>query len=136
MNYAQLLFPDFSLILAGFLVCRFTALNRTVWEQVESLVYYLLFPVLLFQSILKSPLDISAASSLISSGLLLGLAGIAMGLFELLNVAGTIPAQEQFRGQGLLAETLTFAALLFWIVAYTMSRESQRLEKRLGVGVR
>ena len=78
MNYAQLLFPDFSLILAGFLVCRFTALNRTVWEQVESLVYYLLFPVLLFQSILKSPLDISAASSLISSGLLLGLAGIAM----------------------------------------------------------
>lgn len=64
------------------------------------------------------------------------LAGIAMGLFELLNVAGTIPAQEQFRGQGLLAETLTFAALLFWIVAYTMSRESQRLEKRLGVGVR
>jgi len=64
------------------------------------------------------------------------LAGIAMGLFELLNVADTIPTQEQFRGQGLLAETLTFAALLFWIVAYTMSRESQRLEKRLGVGVR
>lgn len=78
MNYAQLLFPDFSLILGGYLVCRYTALNRTVWEQVESLVYYLLFPVLLFQSILKSPLDIGAASSLISSGLLLGLAGIAM----------------------------------------------------------
>lgn len=78
MNYAQLLFPDFSLILAGYLVCRYTALNRTVWEQVESLVYYLLFPVLLFQSILKSPLDIGAASSLISCGLLLSLAGIAM----------------------------------------------------------
>jgi len=64
------------------------------------------------------------------------LAGIAMGLFELLNVADTITSQEQFRGQGLLAETITFAALLFWIVAFTMSRESQRLEKRLGVGVR
>ena len=78
MNYAQLLFPDFSLIICGYLVCRYTALNRTVWEQVESLVYYFLFPVLLFHSIVKSPLDLFAASSLISAGLLMGLAGIAM----------------------------------------------------------
>ena len=78
MNYAQLLFPDFSLIVCGYLVCRYTALNRTVWEQVESLVYYFLFPVLLFHSIVKSPLDLGAASSLISAGILLGVAGIAM----------------------------------------------------------
>lgn len=77
MNYAQLLFPDFSLIVCGYLVCRYTALNRTVWEQVESLVYYFLFPVLLFQSIVKSPLDLLATSNLISAGLLLGLSGIA-----------------------------------------------------------
>ncbi len=78
MNYAQLLFPDFSLILCGYLVCRYTALNRTVWEQVESLVYYFLFPVLLFHSIVKSPLDVVAASSLIGAGLLLGVTGIAL----------------------------------------------------------
>lgn len=78
MNYAQLLFPDFSLILCGWLVCRYTALNRTVWEQVESLVYYFLFPVLLFHSVVKSPLDLGAASSLIGAGLLLGMSGIAM----------------------------------------------------------
>ena len=78
MNYAQLLFPDFSLIICGYLVCRYTALNRTVWEQVESLVYYFLFPVLLFQSIVKSPLDLLATSSLISAGLLLGMSGIAL----------------------------------------------------------
>jgi general L-amino acid transport system permease protein len=64
------------------------------------------------------------------------LAGIAMGLFELLNVSQSITAQDAFRGQGLIGETITFAALLFWVVSYTMSRESQRLEKRLGVGVR
>ena len=64
------------------------------------------------------------------------LAGIAMGLFELLNVAGAITAQEQFRGQGLIGETITFAALMFWTVSFTMSRESQRLERRLGVGDR
>jgi malonate transporter len=78
VNYAQLLFPDFSLILCGYLVCRHTALNRTVWEQVESLVYYFLFPVLLFHSIVKSPLDLSTASGLIGAGLCLGLSGIAL----------------------------------------------------------
>ncbi len=64
------------------------------------------------------------------------LAGIAMGLFELLNVSTAITAQEQFRGAGLIGETITFAALMFWTVAFTMSRESQRLERRLGVGDR
>lgn len=78
MNFAQLLFPDFSLILCGYLVCRFTALNRKVWEQVESLVYFFLFPVLLFHSIVKSPLDLSAASSLMGAGLALGVGGIAL----------------------------------------------------------
>jgi predicted permease len=78
VNFAQLLFPDFSLILCGWLVCRYTALNRTVWEQVETLVYYFLFPVLLFHSIVKSPLDLAATSSLIAAGLLLGIAGIAL----------------------------------------------------------
>ena len=78
MNYAQLLLPDFSLILCGYLICRYTALNRSVWQPVESLVYYLLFPVLLFQSIVKSPVDVGAASGLIAAGLLSGVAGIAL----------------------------------------------------------
>ncbi|MBO9677843.1 MAG: AEC family transporter [Acidovorax sp.] len=78
MNYAQLLLPDFSLILCGYLICRYTALNRSVWQPVESLVYYLLFPVLLFQSIMKSPVDLSAASGLIAAGVLSGLAGIGL----------------------------------------------------------
>lgn len=78
VNFLQLLLPDFSLILCGYLVCRYTALNRTVWEQVESLVYFFLFPVLLFQSIVRSPLDLGEASGLIGAGLLLGVSGIAL----------------------------------------------------------
>lgn len=78
MYYAQLLFPDFSLILCGYLVCRYTKLNRTVWEQVEALVYFFLFPVLLFHSIVKSPLDLGATSSLIGAGWAMGLVGIAL----------------------------------------------------------
>ena len=78
MNFAQLLLPDFSLILIGYLVCRYSALNRTVWQQVDALVYYLLFLVLLFHSIVKSPLDLIAASSLIGAGWAMGLVGIAL----------------------------------------------------------
>jgi predicted permease len=78
VNYAQLLFPDFSLILCGYLVCRYTALSRPVWDQVEVLVYYFLFPVLLFHSIVRSPLDLGATSSLIGAGLAMGVSGIAL----------------------------------------------------------
>jgi hypothetical protein len=78
VNYAQLLFPDFSLILCGYVLCRYTALNRDVWQQVETLVYFFLFPVLLFHSILKSPLDLNAASNLIAAGVCMGLIAIAL----------------------------------------------------------
>lgn len=78
MNYALLLSPDFLLILCGYLVCRHTALDRRVWEQVEALVYYFLFPVLLFHSIVRNPLDLAAASNLIAAGLTLGATGIAL----------------------------------------------------------
>ena len=40
--------------------------------------YYFLFPVLLFHSIVKSPLDLGAASSLMGAGWATGLIGIAM----------------------------------------------------------
>ena len=78
MNFAQLLFPDFSLILCGYFLCRYTALNRPVWQQAEYLVYYFLFPVLLFHSIVKSPLDIQATSSFLLAGISMGLMAIAL----------------------------------------------------------
>ncbi len=78
VNFAQLLLPDFSLILCGYLLCRHTALNRAVWEQVEALVYFFLFPVLLFYSIVRNPLDLATASRLMGAGWTLGLCGIAM----------------------------------------------------------
>ncbi|MBM3386680.1 MAG: AEC family transporter [Betaproteobacteria bacterium] len=78
MNFAQLLFPDFSLIVCGYLLCRFTALNRSVWQHVDSLAYYFLFPLLLFYSIVKSPLDPGAASGLIAAGLSLAASAIAL----------------------------------------------------------
>lgn len=78
MYFAQLLFPDFALILCGFLICRFTQLGRPMWEQVESLVYYVLFPVLLFHAISRSPLHWGAVSNLVGAALVLAAGGIAL----------------------------------------------------------
>jgi len=60
-----------------------------------------------------------------------------IALTDLLRVARfQLPAQGDFAGQGLFAETMLFAGFVYWVFAYTMSRESQRLERRLGVGER
>jgi general L-amino acid transport system permease protein len=59
-----------------------------------------------------------------------------IGLTELLGVAEAITKQPDFLAQGLLVETLLFAAFVYWAGSYWMSRESQRLERRLGVGER
>ena len=78
VNYAQLLFPDFSLILIGYLVCRYTALNRSIWQPVEGLVYYFLFPTLLFYSIIRSPIDWHGTSNLMLAGVGTGLAAVLL----------------------------------------------------------
>ncbi|MGD2101168.1 MAG: amino acid ABC transporter permease [Acidimicrobiia bacterium] len=64
------------------------------------------------------------------------LAGLALGIFDLLRGAQAITQQDVFRGQGLIIETLVFVGFLFWVGSFTMSRESQRLERKLGVGTR
>ena len=124
MNYAQLLLPDFTLILFGYLVCRYTALNRSVWQPVESLVYYLLFPVLLFNSILKSPLQPGATLSLGLAGLTVVASGVLLA-YALRLLPGVDPqlhasgAQTAFRFNSFialaLAERLHGAQGVAWV---------------------
>jgi general L-amino acid transport system permease protein len=54
-----------------------------------------------------------------------------IGLTELLRVAQTLTTQRDFLGQQLQAETLVFAAFVYWVGSYTMSKQSRRLEARL-----
>jgi general L-amino acid transport system permease protein len=59
-----------------------------------------------------------------------------IGFLELLEVAENTASQPRFLGQGLHTVTFAFVALIYWAGSYTMSRESRRLEGRLGVGER
>ena len=51
-----------------------------------------------------------------------------IGLRELIGVAETVTAQQEFRNQGYLPELLAFVGLLFWVCCYSMSKASRRLE--------
>jgi general L-amino acid transport system permease protein len=59
-----------------------------------------------------------------------------VGLAELLTISENITKQPDFLAQGLIVETLVFASFVYWTGSYWMSRESQRLERRLGLGER
>ena len=127
MNTAQLLLPDFSMILCGYLVCRYTALDRSVWEPVERLVYYFLFPVLLFHSMVRTPMDVAATSGLMAAGVALCVVGVLLS-YSLAHLPGmghtdrdlhAGSAQVAFRFNSFiglaLAERLAGAQGLQWI---------------------
>lgn len=78
MSDALLLLPDFALIVLGFLLCRYTALGRPLWDAVERLVYLLLFPALLFGAIVRNPLSPGAALPLAGSSLSVVAVGVLL----------------------------------------------------------
>ncbi|MBA3628284.1 MAG: amino acid ABC transporter permease [Actinobacteria bacterium] len=59
---------------------------------------------------------------------------VAIEVTDLLAAARRSASSLQYFGRDM--ETLLFAGLIFWAVAFSMSRWSQRLEVRLGVGRR
>ncbi len=124
MSNALLLLPDFLLIVLGFVLCRRSALDRPVWEAAERLVYYLLFPVLLFNSILKSPLQpgqtlsLAAASvGTVACGVLIALALARLpGIDARLHASGAQTAYRFNSFIGLaLAERLGGPSGLAWM---------------------
>ncbi len=121
---SPLLLPDFTLILLGFVLCRYTPLNRPLWDGVERLVYYLLFPCLLFAAIVRTPIGMGTLVQLGGVALTVNLIGISLaylmryapGVDGLLHASG---AQTAFRFNTYvalaLAERLAGAPGLAWV---------------------
>ena len=79
MQTALALLPDFLLILLGFALRRWLRLGDHVWTGLEKLVYFVLFPALLFNSIARANLAWSEAAPLLGVGLLVMIAGMVLG---------------------------------------------------------
>jgi len=79
MNVATLLFPDFALILLGFLLRRHGKLGSEFWLGLEKTVYFIFFPALLFYSTSRTVFDLAATGKLLQVGLLAIALGMLLG---------------------------------------------------------
>jgi hypothetical protein len=102
MNTALALLPDFALILLGYALRRAMHLGDHFWAGLEKLVYFVLFPALLFHALVRTAIDWHAAPPLLATGvaamgvgMLLG--GVARWLFPLAPMAYASQFQCAFR---------------------------------------
>ena len=65
MPTALALLPDFALILLGYALRRWMHLGDHFWNGLEKLVYFILFPALLVNAILRTRLDLATALPLL-----------------------------------------------------------------------
>lgn len=79
-NGALLLVPDFAMILLGLLLRSRFGFEDRFWAGLERLVYYVLFPALLFHALTRAPIDVGAAAPLVATGVIAISAGIVLGL--------------------------------------------------------
>jgi hypothetical protein len=77
---ALLILPNFVLILVGLVLARRFNFGRDFWQGLEKLVYYVLFPALLFRSLALAHIDFAATAWPIAAALAFTLAGFALSL--------------------------------------------------------
>ncbi len=80
MQTALLILPNFVIILVGLVLARRFDFGRDFWDGLEKLVYYVLFPALLFRALAIARIDFSTAGTLIAAALAFTLAGFALSL--------------------------------------------------------
>ena len=80
MSAALLVLPNFVLILVGLLLARRFDYGRDFWGGLEKLVYYVLFPALLFRSLATAKIDLAQTGGLVLAGCSATLAGFLLSI--------------------------------------------------------
>ena len=80
MTTALLILPNFVLILVGLLLARRFGYGREFWTGLEKLVYYVLFPALLFRSLAVAKLDFAQTGWLVAAACAFTIGGFALSL--------------------------------------------------------
>lgn len=79
MYIINILLPDFMLILFGFVLLRITNWGLEFWTGLEKLVYYVLFPALLFYSTSRAPINFADTGNFLQIGIAAIISGILFG---------------------------------------------------------
>ncbi|WP_245795283.1 AEC family transporter [Thioalkalivibrio denitrificans] len=79
VSVASLLVPTITLVLMGYLLRRYGGFSQSFWSDLERLIYYVLFPALLFGALASRPLQLDQASPMIYTGVTFIVLGIVLG---------------------------------------------------------
>ncbi|HEX7606453.1 MAG TPA: AEC family transporter, partial [Usitatibacter sp.] len=80
MQTALLILPNFVLIVIGLALARRFDFGRGFWDGLERLVYYVLFPALLFRSLAMASIDFAATGLPVVAALAFTFAGFVLSL--------------------------------------------------------
>ncbi|MDB5796593.1 MAG: family transporter [Paucimonas sp.] len=113
MSIAAILVPDFLLIFLGVLLLRFTNWGDAFWAGLEKLVYFILFPALLFYSTARTPLDFASAGRMLQVALsalacAIAISWLAKPLFKPGPMMFESGVQTGFRFNSYIALALAF----------------------------
>ena len=113
MSIFILLLPDFAMIALGVILMRKTNWGNDFWAGMEKLVYFILFPALLFYSTARSPLDLSKDGKSLQAALMalaccIALAWIGRRLFKAGPMMFESGVQTAFRFNSYIALALAF----------------------------
>lgn len=78
MHAALAILPNFLLILVGFVLSRRFDYGRGFWEGLEKLVYYVLFPALLFRSLAAAQIDLAKTGAVVGAAIAFTVAGMLL----------------------------------------------------------
>ncbi len=145
---ATLILPDFALILLGFVLFHRFGYERGFWIGLERLVYYVLFPALLFNSIVAARYSLAADGGLLLAAVSAFLLAVALGFiaqpllrpppalfascvqtaFRYNSYLGLAVAQSLAGGRGVAQIALVFAVcipLANVFAVYALARHQQ-----------
>ncbi|HXS54405.1 MAG TPA: AEC family transporter [Usitatibacter sp.] len=80
MSAALAVLPNFALIVVGVALARGFDYTREFWAGLEKLVYFVLFPALLFRSLAEARIDYGAAGVLVACGVAFTVAAFGLSL--------------------------------------------------------
>src|SRR3546814_5987998 len=78
MSVALLVLPDFLLVALGWLLRHKLGFNREFFAGLERMVYFVLFPAMLFKAILRTPISDGIAWLLLQATATVVAAGVAL----------------------------------------------------------
>jgi predicted permease len=103
MQTALAILPNFLLIAVGFVLSRRFDYGRGFWEGLEKLVYYVLFPALLFRTLALAQIDLGRT----------GLVAVAALAFTAAGMVLALPARRLFGLERMLAASCFQCAFRF-----------------------